>query len=232
MVSLFSGNPVWYLIAQSDMVSKLVLLILLFLSIMSWAVLFYKLVVWRARQKQLRSALAHLKNAHNLEDVLYTASKFSTTLPGYLLTKQLAFLKALLLEKGSHELDDREWALLQERINNLIDNVVVHEESYLSILSVSGSIAPLLGLFGTVWGLVHAFIDIAQRQSADIAVVAPGIAEALITTVAGLIVAIPALMMFSYLALRLRALDQQITKLTGRFVWVVHKALIKKSEEA
>lgn len=227
-----SANPVWYLIAQSDLMSKFVLLVLLGLSIASWTVFFYKLVLWRARSKQLKNALMHLKNANNLEDVLYTASKFAHTLPGYLLTKQLAFLKALLVsDKGPKtSLDDRDWDLLQIRINQLLDNVLIQEESLLPVVSISAAISPLLGLFGTVWGLVHAFIDISQRQSADIAVVAPGIAEALITTVAGLLVAIPAFVMFHLLALKLRSLDQEATKLTGRFTWIVHKTFAKKVE--
>lgn len=232
MVSVGGSNPVWMLIAQSDLMSKFVLLILLLLSIGSWAVLFYKIIIWRLRKKQIKEAMAYLKNAKNLEDVFYAASKFSNTLPGYLLTKKLSFIKTLLLtEKGQkHELDPREWEMLQGRINQLLDAVLIQEESYLPILSISATVGPLLGLFGTVWGLVHAFIDISQKQSADIAVVAPGIAEALITTVAGLIVAIPALIMFNFLMLQLRNLEQQMSNLAGRFVWLVHKNSIKKED--
>lgn len=232
MVSVAGSNPVWMLIAQSDLMSKFVLLILLLLSIGSWAVLFYKVIIWRLRKKQIKEAMVYLKNAKNLEDVFYAASKFSNTLPGYLLTKKLSFIKTLLLtEKGQkHELDAREWEMLQGRINQLLDAVLIQEESYLPILSISATVGPLLGLFGTVWGLVHAFIDISQKQSADIAVVAPGIAEALITTVAGLLVAIPALIMFNFLMLQLRNLEQQMSNLAGRFVWLVHKNSIKKED--
>ena len=72
------------------------------------------------------------------------------------------------------------------------------------MLSVSAAVSPLLGLFGTVWGLVHAFVRIGELQTADIATVAPGIAEALITTLAGLMVAIPALVMYHYVANKIR----------------------------
>ena len=230
MVTLFSSNPIWLLIHQSDWMSKFVLLILLFLSIACWAILLYKIIVWRIRKKQIKNALTFLKSAKDLDDVFYTASKFTNTLPGYLLTKKLSFLKTLLLHEkdGKQELDEREWELLQGRINQLLDSVVIQEEAYLPILSVSGQIGPLLGLFGTIWGLVHAFVDISQRQSADIAVVAPGIAEALITTLFGLIVAIPALIMFYYLSLKLREIDQQVSNLAGRFMWLVQKNYSKK----
>ena len=84
-----------------------------------------------------------------------------------------------------------------------VDAIVVHEESYLPFLSTSAAVAPLLGLFGTVWGLIHAFMRISEKQVADITTVAPGIAEALVTTLAGLFVAIPALIMFNYLNIQL-----------------------------
>ena len=231
MITLFSSNPIWILINQSDWMSKFVLLILLFLSICCWAIFFYKIVVWRIRKRQIKNALTFLKSAKNLDDVFYTASKFTNTLPGYLLTKKLSFLKSLLMHEKDHVLDEREWELLQGRINQLLDSVIMKEESYMPVLSVSGQIGPLLGLFGTIWGLVHAFVDISQRQSADIAVVAPGIAEALITTLAGLIVAIPALFMFTYLSLKLRDLDQQVSNLAGRFMWLVQKNYTKRVEE-
>src|SRR3990167_10237454 len=231
MITLFSSNPIWILINQYDWMSKFVLLILLFLSICCWAIFFYKIVVWRIRKRQIKNALTFLKSAKNLDDVFYTASKFTNTLPGYLLTKKLSFLKSLLMHEKDHVFDEREWELLQGRINQLLDSVIMKEESYMPVLSVSGQIGPLLGLFGTIWGLVHAFVDISQRQSADIAVVAPGIAEALITTLAGLIVAIPALFMFTYLSLKLRDLDQQVSNLAGRFMWLVQKNYTKRVEE-
>ena len=93
MITLFSSNPIWLLINQSDWMSKFVLLVLLFLSVACWAIFFYKIIVWRIRKKQIKNALTFLKSAKDLDDVFYTASKFTNTLPGYLLTKKLSFLK-------------------------------------------------------------------------------------------------------------------------------------------
>ena len=99
-------------------------------------------------------------------------------------------------------------------INQSIDELMLEGETYLPVLSTSGAVATLVGLFGTVWGLIHAFINISQEKSADISVVAPGIAEALITTLAGLIVAIPALIAFYYLSNELRKIEQQLCHLS------------------
>jgi biopolymer transport protein ExbB/TolQ len=83
----------------------------------------------------------------------------------------------------------------------------------------------LLGLFGTVWGLIHAFIRISEKQAADITVVAPGIAEALITTLAGLIVAIPALIMYNYLIVRVRHIETQMVQLADRIAFIAQQTL-------
>jgi biopolymer transport protein TolQ len=98
--------------------------------------------------------------------------------------------------------------------------MLLHNEEYLAVLSSSAAVAPLLGLFGTVWGLIHAFIRISETQVADIATIAPGIAEALITTLAGLLVAIPALVMFNYLHTKTRALEQQLITLADRITFI------------
>jgi len=95
------------------------------------------------------------------------------------------------------------------------------EESYLWILSTSAAAATLLGLFGTVWGLIHAFLRISQKQSADIVTVAPGIAEALMTTLVGLIVAIPALILFNYLSVQVRRMEGYYMEIAAEFCRVL-----------
>ena len=97
----------------------------------------------------------------------------------------------------------------------------------LSILSTSAAVSPLLGLFGTVWGLIHAFIRISERQSADIATVAPGIAEALITTLTGLAVAVPSLIMFNYCRSQVGKIEQMFLTLSDNFIVKIQKFVIK-----
>ena len=91
---------------------------------------------------------------------------------------------------------------------------------------MSAAVGPLLGLLGTVWGLVHSFIDISQKQSADIVTVAPGIAEALITTIAGLLVAIPAVMLFYYVLSKVKAIESQLYMIADRVVLVARNLVV------
>lgn len=233
MISL-SGSAVWQLMRQADWMSTLVLVSLLLMSIACWAIFFYKLLLWRSKQKQLKIAVTQLKNAKSLEDVLYISSKFSHGLAGYFLSKNLSYLKSILVtERGAKEsLNDREWEFLRQISEDTLDNVTYQQESFLPILSISSGIAPLLGLFGTIWGLVHAFIDISQKQSADIATVAPGIAEALITTLAGLMVAIPALIMYHYLKLQVNSLEQRLIAVSDRYLALVQRLFTEGKNDA
>lgn len=104
---------------------------------------------------------------------------------------------------------------------------VYREEAYLPVLSTSAAVAPLIGLFGTVWGLIHSFVRMAEFHSADITTVAPGIAEALITTLAGLLVAIPAMLMFHVLQARVRTIEQQLQGAADRALVFMH-AMIQR----
>jgi biopolymer transport protein TolQ len=108
-----------------------------------------------------------------------------------------------------------------------IDDMLHQEESYLPFISTCGGVATLLGLFGTIWGLVHSFVRISELQSADIATVAPGIAEALITTLVGLMVAIPAVVMFNYLSVQVRDVEQRLVVFANRFAGVVQKLFVR-----
>jgi biopolymer transport protein TolQ len=111
---------------------------------------------------------------------------------------------------------------VQTIMNQTIDDMMHAEQAYVPVLSVSAAVSPLIGLFGTIWGLVHAFVRISQRQSADISTVAPGIAEALITTLAGLCVAIPALLMYQYVATKIRTLEHNLLLIADRTVVLLY----------
>jgi biopolymer transport protein ExbB/TolQ len=120
------------------------------------------------------------------------------------------------MARRSAVLTEKEKALLDEQRFLTIDYMLYQESSYLNILSVNAAVSPLIGLFGTVWGLMHSFMSISERQTADIVTTAPGIAEALITTLAGLMVAIPMLIMFNFLQTRVAHLEHQICRVSDR----------------
>jgi len=222
----------WQLVSSADLMTLIVLLLLLGMSIFCWTVFLYKWILWRIKKRQLKSAISHMKNAEDLDDVLYVTSKFSNTLPGYFLSKALTYLKSLLMTNdGSKKvLCEREWTLLEHMMHQIHDSVLYGEERLVPLVGACAAIAPLLGLFGTVWGLMNAFVGISHQQSADITAIAPGIAQALTTTIAGLLVAVPALVIFNYLNVQLRSMDQQMAILSDRFIWLSQKLFFEKKK--
>ena len=190
------------------------------MSVVCWALFIGKLALLFIKQRQFNAANKALQKAKNITDLATIAAQSSTTAPGYFITKNISFLKELLHGNLQQEIKDNEWDLLERNIDNTVDTLLLHNEEYLTILSSSAAVAPLLGLFGTVWGLVHSFIRISETQIADIATIAPGIAEALITTLAGLIVAIPALVMFNYLHTKTRSLEHSLIILADRMTFI------------
>lgn len=220
------GNALWQLVVQSDLVSKLVLLILLVMSIACWAIFFYKLMLLNVKKRQMEVVLNEVKKIQDLQAMLPLVSAHTGTIAAYFISRNLMTLKSVIsLEPGlkSQPLTERQEQWVTQNVDTTIDELIAHEESYLSFLSTCTAISPLLGLFGTVWGLVHAFIRISEKQAADITVVAPGIAEALITTLAGLMVAIPALVMFNVLVARIKKFESQLIQLADRFNTVVSR---------
>jgi len=233
MANVLGGNTVWSLVLQGDMMTKFVLIFLFGMSVLCWSIALYKLVLFKIKNEQLRKVLSQLKDIDDIKILFSVMTEHAKTMPGYFLSRSMKYLKDLLLIKQSGKEEYAQSAgldFLQIQNGQLIDEVVYQEESLVAVLGVSAAVAPLLGLFGTVWGLVHAFISISQKQSADIVTVAPGIAEALITTVAGLLVAIPAVMLFYYVSSKVKEVEFQLCVLSDVVVRVARKLVVEKSD--
>lgn len=217
------GNAMWHLIMQSDAVSKGVMLLLLIMSVICWTIFLYKIILFRIKSKQLQQSIRVLSSIDSFEKLLEEISALRGTIPGYFLSKNVHFLKSLLSQEHHRVLSEEQLELIEQNVDQAINDLVHIEEKYVPFLSTCAAVAPLLGLFGTVWGLVHSFIRISEQQTADIATVAPGIAEALMTTLAGLMVAIPAVVMFNVLSSNVRYLEQKLLKLASYFMTQVQR---------
>jgi len=217
------GSVIWNLIAQSDIVTQLVMLVLFGMSIVCWAIALYKIILLRIKKQQCDRVLAATKTTFSVSELIDIAQEHKKTLPGYVLVQLLAASKQA---KDNHSIE-----LLQIQADTVVDDVMYHEESYTSILAISASIATLLGLFGTVWGLIHAFVRISEKQSADIVAVAPGISEALITTIAGLFVAIPALIFSQYIIVRMRSLEYSLMMISDKVILLTRMSMIRPAQK-
>jgi biopolymer transport protein TolQ len=229
MVHFFGGNIIWGLILQGDLMTKLVLFVLLILSILCWSIALYKLILCAIKRRQLEQVVQDLKNVDSFKTLFVVMSDHAKTLPGYFLSRSLHHVKELLLLKKNGKQAYAQTSgidFLQMQVSQVVDEIMAEQEEYVPVLSVSAAISPLLGLFGTVWGLVHAFISISQKQSADIVTVAPGIAEALITTVAGLLVAIPAVALFYYVSYSIKSIEQSLYLISDKVIVVARNLVV------
>jgi biopolymer transport protein TolQ len=179
------------LILQAGYVVKVVLLILLFFSVVSWAIIFYKYRYLSRANKETDTFLRSYRAGRDLKGLLITARPLN-----------LSPLSNIFKFTSSENI--REKAEIKRSLRRFSALESAKLEKYLSFLATTGSTTPFIGLFGTVWGIMNAFRGIGAAGSASLAVVAPGIAEALITTAAGLAAAIPAVIAYNYYLSRAR----------------------------
>ena len=221
MFEKMGANPMWQLVVHADTMTKMVFLILLAMSFMCWSVFFYTFILLRIKKRQMKAAFKYFTQVGTMEDLVLVTDKCSGSTAGYFLTNNMQCIKSLLELGSAQTVGDKlgvhQWERVQDSMYNTIDEIVHYEEGMLWLLSTSAGAATLLGLFGTVWGLIHALVSMSEKQTADIAAVAPGLAEALMTTLAGLMVAIPALVMYNYLAIQVRRIEQQLGRLATMF---------------
>lgn len=216
----------WQIISTTDLMSKGVLLLLLGMSVVCWAFALYKRMAIVAKLKQLRQAVMLLQNTKGMDDFLADASVMQHTFAGDLIAGFVTdFNRVQKLSEHSSTSSDAALSALENSVITRIDDVMAQEEAMIPLLSTSAQAAPLVGLFGTVWGLIHAFMVIAEQRSADISAVAPGIAEALVTTMGGLVVAIPALVLFNYLQGFIKQFESSVVDLANACLWIMKGAL-------
>ncbi len=176
---------------QASMFTKFILLVLAFMSVMSWAIMINKYLFLNGYRSQIAQFVKSLTSQGSLKYLEDTCSHFST---GSARTIPVLLLK-LVGAKNEGK--------LRVPPGPIIENAASHEShklmKYMGALATAANVSPLIGLLGTVWGIMYSFMNIGQEGTASIAVVAPGIAEALMTTIAGLCVAIPAMAGHNYL---------------------------------
>lgn len=179
-------QSVLQMILQSGLVVKGVLIILLIFSIVSWTIIFYKWRLYSKADAETQNFIRTFNITRNPKD-LYAASK------RFDLSPIARLFKSVYAEKTYS--DKQELRRMLRRYSTL---EAARTEKYLHFLATTGSTTPFIGLFGTVWGIMNAFTGIGAAGSASLAVVAPGIAEALVTTAMGLVAAIPAVIFYNY----------------------------------
>ncbi len=184
-------------ISRSGASSQINLFILLILSIILWSVVVIKFFSNQKLKASFQKWYRQMGSNVNFHD-LRKQSKDSTENPLARITQSsLKEIEGLSAYVSYDSLESRS-QLVEESVERAVDIEKEKNNRFLTYLSICSAVGPLLGLLGTVWGITNAFIAIGQMGSANITVVAPGIAEALVTTIGGLLVAIPASVFYNY----------------------------------
>jgi len=189
---------VWALFARATLLVKFVILLLLAASVWSWSIIIQKHLSYRSARRE----------AARFDDAFWSGEPldtlFETLGPDPTGSSERIFAAGMIEWRRSHKTDGGLIPGAMSRIDRSMDVTLSGEserlQGGLSILATIGATAPFIGLFGTVWGIMNAFIEIAEKQNTNLAVVAPGIAEALFATGLGLLAAIPAVIFYNKLS--------------------------------
>jgi biopolymer transport protein TolQ len=214
----------WDLIWTGTLPTKLVLLVLASFSIASWVIIFWKWKDFREVRREGDRFLEAMERAQRLEDAYRVILSLPDSPYGRVFRQGVNFFSELrpgALREGAPATEGLTLTQL-EALRMTLEKEEAEEREELSTglmgLAVIGSISPLLGLLGTVIGVMNAFLGIVETGSTNIGAVAPGVAEALVTTVVGLAVAIPAVIGYNYFVGRLNVVSGELEGFSSEFI--------------
>ena len=229
--SVVHDLTVWGLFLQADIVVKIVMVMLLLASVWSWAIIFEKSL----KMRRLRSLAEQFEEAFwsggSLDDLYDRIDKRPPDPMSSL------FVSAMREWRRSNSrgagVSDQTKISLQQRIERVMDISLGREmerlERHMIFLASVGASAPFIGLFGTVWGIMNAFTSIAASKNTSLAVVAPGIAEALFATALGLVAAIPAVIAYNKISTDLGRYAGRLEAFAGEFGAILSRQLEEKA---
>jgi biopolymer transport protein ExbB len=208
-VALRELSP-WSMFLSADILVKAVMIGLAFASLVTWTIFIAKMIELSVVQRKLRSALRKISDARSLAEAQFALGAKNSVLSALLAA---AMREARLSAGISSD------AGIKERAASSFAEIVRAEARRIrlgmGLLATIGATSPFVGLFGTVWGIMNSFIGISKSQTTNLAVVAPGIAEALLATAFGLVAAIPAVIIYNHFARVTKGYLEQVGRASG-----------------
>jgi biopolymer transport protein TolQ len=223
------------MILSAGPVGQLVMLTLLLFSLGSWTIVIMKARLFKKIRLDSEDFVESFWSSANLNEAHSAASEFEYSpqaavfIAGFNELEKINKIRNRKDEGRTMDTLDMQLATmdnLKRAIRKTESQKINQFGSSLPFLATTGSAAPFIGLFGTVWGIMVSFHDIGQRGSASLAVVAPGISEALVATAAGLAAAIPAVIFYNYFSNKLDEIDAEIADFSTDFLNLVERDLL------
>ena len=200
----------WTMFKSADVVVKAVMIGLAFASLVTWTIFIAKMIELSVVQRKVRSALNKIADARSLSEAQFALGAKGSVLAAFLAA---AMREARLSAGISSD------AGIKERAASSFAEIVRAEARRIrlgmGLLATIGATSPFVGLFGTVWGIMNSFIGISKSQTTNLAVVAPGIAEALLATAIGLVAAIPAVIVYNHFSRVTKGYMELVSRASG-----------------
>jgi biopolymer transport protein TolQ len=215
------------LVSQSGPMAKLVLFSLLAVSVLSWALIFMKMRQLKSAGKENTQFLNVFWHGKSIEEIFGKADKYSRSPVAAVFKSGVKELKKVSGADG-RGLDSLGIENVSRSLNRATAAEVSMMEKHLGWLATTASAAPFVGLFGTVWGIMNSFQSIGATGAANLAVVAPGISEALVTTATGIGAAIPAVIAYNAFANQIRRLAVDMECFSQDFLNIVQRSATGK----
>lgn len=210
------------MILEATLVAQLVMLLLLVMSVSSWTLIIHKWITLSRARKRAEEGLVRFTNARDLRDAVQSLGGDASS-PLYHVAQQGVAEFNRLKEAGNS--GDVVADNVRRALRQGVTESMTKLGASVSFLATTANTAPFIGLFGTVWGIMYSFHQIAQMKTASIATVAPGISEALIATAVGLFVAIPATVGYNSFLGMMQTIEGELVNFAGVFLNRVQREL-------
>ena len=204
---------------RADLVVKLVILILFAASIFSWTIIIHKIRLFRSLKKISKQFEEEFWSGRSIKEIASTTHHLSESPIKYV------FLEAVDEIEKSNKDTKKNIDSITDRINRIMEAAIDYQNEklslYFSYLATIGATTPFIGLFGTVWGIMNSFQSIAISRNTSLAIVAPGIAEALFATALGLLAAIPAVVAYNKFNTDSKKYSQKLENFSKKFLTII-----------
>lgn len=227
------------IIGNASLMVKFVLLLLLFFSVMSWSIIVIKIRYIRQAFKESEIFIDYFWKSRDLAGAFTRAKQLGGSPVARIFRIGYTELRKLNPGVKSGEEADSSSPTpslrqgfsgsdnVKRALRRAINTEMTRITQMVPFLATTGNTTPFIGLFGTVWGIMNAFHGIGQRGSASLAVVAPGISEALVATAAGLAVAIPAVIAFNHFMQKIRVIEAELHSFSADFLNILDRDILR-----
>jgi biopolymer transport protein TolQ len=239
---MVSNNiEIFKMILNAGLMVQFVLFLLLFFSITSWAIMIIKYRYIKRAFDESAFFVDYFWKSRDLSDAFAKAKQLGASPIARVFRIGYMELKKVSRSGGVMDTSSQTAAVgsqgpffskikgtdnVKRALRRAINTEITKLTQMVPFLATTGNTAPFIGLFGTVWGIMNSFHGIGQRGSASLAVVAPGISEALIATAAGLAVAIPAVIAFNYFTQKIRVIESELHSFTADFLNIIERDIL------